>query len=87
MSEKAKKLSPESKTGDKPRYEAPRFLPLGRTGAAEGGTDPGCNPGSGNAGGCGTGNTASTACTEGNSAGSCVSGVSAETCSVGNAGT
>lgn len=45
MSDKPKKLPQESKTGGKPQYEAPRILPLGRTGAAEGGVTA-CSPGS-----------------------------------------
>jgi hypothetical protein len=64
MSDKTKKLSTESKIGDKPQYEAPRIMPLGRTGAAEGGTI--CTPGSGNFGECLDGFQATMLCSTGN---------------------
>jgi hypothetical protein len=74
VSDKAKKLSPESKTGDRPRYESPRVLPLGGTGAAEGGVTV-CGVGSGFAGDCMAGAIATIGCIAGLSAGiACNSG-------------
>jgi hypothetical protein len=75
MSDKPKKLTSESRAADKPRYEAPRVLPLNRIGVAEGGTA--CSTGTGVLQGpCVNGINATTdVCSTGTSAGqSCNTG-------------
>jgi len=64
MSDKPKKLGTASKNIDKPRYEAPRILPLNRIGVGEGGTlcNPGTMPGGVN---CGNGLSALEVCGSG----------------------